>query len=239
MSSSSTSIKSIMFFFKTSGYTGGTISSTVFTIKANGKFYRLRFRPITGKPNKNSISVFVNTTLSATPLLETEKKKSVNLYQNKILAPFDNFEFDLNQWTFIILEFLNPLAAADSYFEITNGTAGVVTNVSNFSYYSLNAAEQVQYVNYNTWGDIDNVNWYNYTSNSLTWANVFATITNSRSSGSVTDIWNSYFGLSTVLPTNNATIAETVDDIIPLQFGNYEYKTYQDIVKVSKIQSPI
>jgi hypothetical protein len=147
-------------------------------------------------------------------------------------------QFKRNQWTFIIVEFINPVASADSYFQVNSGT-GLATNISNFSYYCLNSSEQVQYVTNNSWGDIDNANWYNYTSNSLTWGDVFQTVTNSRPVGTVTDIWSSYFGVNTITQVNNATVAETIDDIIPLQFGSYEYKTYQDIVKTSKTQSPV
>jgi len=239
MAKTSTAINSIMIFFKTNGrLPTATTAFTLFTIKANGKFYKFRLNPVTGKDDTNKISVYVGTS-EANVAVQTEAKKTVNLYQNKSLAPLNDFQFKKNQWIFMIIEFINPIASTDSYFQITNGTEGVVTNVSNFSYYCLNSAEQVQYFTTNTWGDIDNVNWYNYISNSLTWQNVLSTTTNLRPTGKVTDIWNSYFGVNSITQTNNATIAETINDIIPLQLGNYEYKTYQDIVKTSKIQSPI
>jgi hypothetical protein len=238
MSTNSTTINSVMFFFKTNGREPGTTAAfTLFTIKANGKYYKLRLNPVTGKDDTNRLSVYVGSS-AANVYQEKENKKTVNLYQNKILAPFNDLQFKKNQWTFIIVQFINPTASANSYFEITNGTEGVVSNVSNFSYYCLNSAEQVQYVTSNFWTDIDNVNWYNYTSNSLTWQDVLLTRTNSKPIGNVIDIWNSYFGVSTITQVNNATVAETINDIIPLQFGNYEYKTYQDIVKTSKTQSP-
>jgi hypothetical protein len=238
MSSSSNTIKSIMFFFKTSGKNpGDTTVVSLFTIKANGKFYKIRINTVTGKDDTNKLSVFVGTT-EINVSEQTEAKKTVNLYQNKVLAPLNDFQFKRDQWTFIIMEFLNPVASTDSYFQVNSGT-GLATNISNFSYYCLNTAEQVQYVTYNAWDDINNANWYNYTSNSLTWQDVYSTKTNSRPVGSVTDIWSSFFGVSAITQVNNSTVAETIDDIIPLQLGNYEYKTYQDIVKTSKLQSPV
>jgi hypothetical protein len=238
MSSSSNTIKSIMFFFKTSGKNSGdTANISLFTIKANGKFYKIRINPVTGKDDTNKLSVFVGAS-EINVYEQTEAKKTVNLYQNKVLAPLNDFQFKRDQWTFIIMEFLNPVASTDSYFQVNSGT-GLATNISNFSYYCLNTAEQVQYVTYNTWDDINNANWYNYTSNSSTWQDVYSTKTNSRPVGSVTDIWSSFFGVSAITQVNNSTVAETIDDIIPLQLGNYEYKTYQDIVKTSKLQSPV
>jgi len=238
MSSSSNTIKSIMFFFKTSGKKyGDNTPTTLFQMKANGRFYKIKVQFVPGKEDTNKLVLYSGPNeLNVTSELET--KKTINIYQNRIRTPLNDCQFKKDQWTFIILEFLNPVSSIDSFFQVVSGT-GLATNISNFSYYCLNTAEQVQYTTYNYWNDIDNVNWYNYTSNSFTWQDVYATKTNSRPQGSVTDIWNSFFGVSAITQVNNSTVAETIDDIIPLQLGNYEYKTYQDIIKVSKIQSPI
>lgn len=235
-------IKSILVFFKSSGNVYPVVSTTpIFTMSINGRSYSIRTKAVENKPNINVLSVFSGP-LSSSIQQETETKKTVNLYINSKLAPLNNAEYTINTWNALIIEFINPTTTTGSNgFFTLNGYASattLTTNISNFAFFSTSQEQTVESIVYNYWEDVNNENWYNYTTTApTTWGGLLSITTSIKSNLSAVDIWNNILGRNIV--TAITTNAQTTDDLLPLQLGQYQYKTYIDIAKKTIVQSPV
>lgn len=234
-------IKSILVFFKSSGNVYPDISNTtIFTMSIGGRSYSIRTKAVQDKPSINVLSVFSGP-LSSSVQQETEIKKTVNLYINSKLAPLNNAEYTVNTWNALIIEFIKPTTTTGSNgFFTLNGyaSATLTTNISNFAFFSTSQEQTVESIVYNYWEDVNNENWYNYTTTApTTWGGLLSITTSIKSNLSAVDIWNNILGRNIV--TAITTNAQTTDDLLPLQLGQYQYKTYIDIAKKTIVQSPV
>lgn len=236
-------IKSILVFFKSSGnvYSTNIANTSIFNMFINGTSYSIRTKAIENKPNINVLSVYSGS-ISNQQQQETETKKTVNLYINSKLAPLNNAEYTINTWNALIIEFINPKTTTGSggFFTLNAypSATALTTNISNFAFFSTSQEQTVESVVYNYWEDINNENWYNYTTTApTTWGGLLSTTTSIKSNLSAVDIWNNILGRNVV--TAITTNAQTTDDLLPLQLGQYQYKTYIDIAKKTIVQSPV
>lgn len=217
------STEAIMLVFKTQGVVGET--KDIFEISVNNSEYTIQITP--------SLNTDKNILLfKEFAGLYTTDGRLADLYINGRLAPINEAEIPLNQWTSLIIRFKKPSSSDSiSYFSVNGVTK---TNVSLFSSYSLPLESKKESTTYNAWEDIDNVNWNNYSS-SDTWLDVFASITDVSSSSGIGSIWETFLGRNVVIQQADEF---STDDNAILQTGQYHYKTYLPTITESSYQNP-
>jgi hypothetical protein len=220
---STQSTEALMVVFKTQGVAGEL--KDIFEISVNNSEYIIRIGPSLNT-NKNIL------TLTEFNGLYSTEGRIAELYVNGRLAPINNAEIPLNQWTSLIIRFLNPVSSDSlSYFSVKGVTK---TNISLFSSYSLPLETSKELAIYNSWDEIDNVNWNNYSS-SDTWIDVFASILDVSSSSGIGSLWETFLGRNIVVQQVEEF---SIDDDSILETGEYQYKTYLATKKESLYQNP-
>jgi hypothetical protein len=221
----SKSIKSIMMVFKTAGLEGNS-TTDLFEIAANNSKYKVRISRNTMLANtKNVITITEFDGLGPTD------GRVANLYINGKLAPINNAQITINQWTNLIIDFIYPASSNSSNYVTVYGNTS--TSVSMLSSYSLPLEAKKESISYNFWDDTNNVNWYNYSSQN-TWENVFASISSLDTVNTVNTNWKTFLNADIIRQSSELTL----EDDLPLQLGGYEYKTFASTTKKSIYRSP-
>jgi hypothetical protein len=128
--------------------------------------------------------------------LYSTEGRIADLYINGRLAPINSAEIPLNHWTSLIIRFRTPVSSDSlSYFSVKGVTK---TNISLFSSYSLPLETLKESTVYNSWDEVDNANWNNYSS-SDTWIDVFASIIDVSSFSGIGNLWETFLGRNVVV----------------------------------------
>ena len=215
--------EAIMVIFKTQGVVDET--KTIFEISVNNSEYSIEITP-SADSNKNTL-VFKEFS----GLFPTDGRLA-DLYINGKLAPINNAEISLNEWTSLIIKFrIAASADSSSYFSVRGVTK---TNVSLFSSYGLPLESKKESVTYNTWDDIDDITWNDYYDSNI-WLNVFASIVDVSSFSGVGRLWETFLGRNVVVQQEEEFFS---DENSILQTGQYRYKTYLNTKRQSLYQNP-
>lgn len=215
--------EAIMVIFKTQGVVGE--AKDLFEISVNNSEYTIQISPSL-YADKN-ILVFKEFS----GLFPTDGRLA-DLYINGILAPINNAEISLNQWTSLIIKF-RIAASSDSvsYFSVRGVTK---TNVSLFSSYGLPLESKKESITYKTWDDVDDGIWDDYYTSNI-WLSVFATIVDVSSFAGVGNLWETFLGRNVVVQQEEEFFS---DENSILQTGQYQYKTYLSTKRESIYQNP-
>jgi hypothetical protein len=217
------STEAIMIIFKTQGIQEG--AENIFEMSINNSEYFVEIVPTEDtKKNKLLLKEFGG--------LFTTEGRLANIYINGILAPINNAEVSLNEWTSLIIRFRSS-ASSDSvsYFSVNGVTK---TNISLFSSYSLPLETKGESIISNSWAVIDNEDWQYY-SDSKTWSEVFASIKDIQSFSGIGSVWETFLGTNKIAQQQGAF---EVDEEPFLKTSQYQYKTYFSTTKESIYQSP-
>ncbi len=200
------------------------ISKNLFEISTNNSKFEINIVENAQKYNISAYEV-------GTPY--NNDNRNIDIYVNGKLTPINQAFIAKNEWVSVIFKF-SKTATSDStsYFVAYGSTTSL--NISIFSSYSQSIDSKRESIVYNFWGDIDSTNWYNYQT-SYTWQTVFGTTNDLSASIGVNTIWDTFLNRNNISQTKSQL---TLDDIIPLNMGQYQYETYSSIVKQSIYRSP-
>ena len=215
--------EALMLIFKTQGVVGET--KDLFEISVNNSEYTIQIMP--SLYSDKNILVFKEFS----GLFPTDGRLA-DLYINGRLAPINNAEISLNQWTSLIIKFrITASSEGNNYFSVKGVTK---TNVSLFSSFGLPLEFKKESVTFNTWDDIDDVTWNEYYASNI-WLNVFASIIDVSSFAGIGSLWKTFLGRN-VVGQQEEEFFSNENSI--LQTGQYRYRTYLSTKRESLYQNP-
>jgi len=231
-------IKYIIFRFQSSAITNAE-SIEMVTMRINSDDYRIMILKGTNTAtNTNNNKLKIQKKVDNTYITVTDA--SVYTLNSQTPTGFFEYKAGAGQWATVGIKFPEKPAAADSYFQI-NSNPNCSFTLAGFAYYASENNEQKQYYTFNTWGNVDDLQWYAYSNTSpKTWQNVHYSVIDSRAIDSIQTLFNTFTGNDAINPTppSNITTDTTDTNLLNLAISP-EFKIYIDVKKTIITQTPV